>query len=120
MGLRTGQTAWDGALIRREGDKPEEPRSVEATGGACPLWHPGARSEPPVEECGPLESSVRGNFLWTVGIVENVFAAYFPLEQQRLGKGAALCNAHFILPTFSWVLAGGQQFQGVSGMPAAS
>ena len=120
MGLRTGQTAWDGALIRQEGDKPEEPRSVEATGGACPLWHPGARSEPPVEECGPLESSVRGNFLWTVGIVETVFAAYFPLEQQRLGKGAALCNAHFILPTFSWVLAGGQQFQGVSGMPAAS
>lgn len=49
---------------------------------------------------------------WTVGIVENAFAAYFPLEQQRLGKGAALCNAHFILPTFSWVLAGGQQFQG--------
>ena len=116
MGLRTGQTAWDGALISGEGDKPEEPHSIEATGGTCPLWHPGARLEPPAEECGPLESSVQGNFL---GTVANVFAAYFQLEQQSLGKGAALCNAHFLLPTFSWILAGGQQLQGVSSTPEA-
>lgn len=95
MGLWTGQTAWEGAPGREEGEKLRKPHSQEIRGGLYLLWPLGAGLEAPQEKLRVLESSVAAS--WALRLVTNVgcflqtgvlctadFHLYLPLLQAGL------------------------------------